>query len=397
MPWGSEPIGVQVGDFDGDGKQDLVVSNRQDSTIGVLLGNGDGTFKPQVTYATGTNPVAVVIGDFNGDGFQDVSYNINGGTSDTQGVMLGKGDGTFQAELAFATGTHPDGGPMGDSVGDFNGDGLPDISVSNTAQVTVSVLLSQATETAVATATGIAPAGSGNHAVVASYPGDGNFVKSVSSATNLMGAGAAATTPVITWAMPAAITTATALSATQLDATAADGSGNAVPGTFVYSPAAGTMLAAGTRTLSVTFTPTDTTDFTTAMKTVSIVVNQAAAPRFVSNVGTALAAQAVTVGIATGGTVQSIQVLTRGVAGLDFTAASGGSCASGTALYGRSIVHGECHLQSATCGNASGCRAAARRKQANHRNYVPAGIGQWAADHLRERLAECFGWRLKQS
>ena len=88
-------------------------------------------------------------------------------------------------------------------------------------------------------------------------------------------AAAAPMTPVLTWAMPAAITTATPLSATQLDATAADANGTTVPGTFVYTPAAGAMLAAGTQTLSVTFTPTNTAAFTTATKTVSIVVTQA--------------------------------------------------------------------------------------------------------------------------
>jgi hypothetical protein len=75
-------------------------------------------------------------------------------------------------------------------------------------------------------------------------------------------------TPVITWAPPASITYGTALSATQLNATAS------VPGSFVYTPPAGSIPAAGTDTLSVTFTPTDTTDYTTATKTVSLVVNK---------------------------------------------------------------------------------------------------------------------------
>ncbi|MGA9673560.1 MAG: Ig-like domain repeat protein [Terracidiphilus sp.] len=77
-------------------------------------------------------------------------------------------------------------------------------------------------------------------------------------------------TPTITWANPAAIAYGTALSATQLDAT------STVAGTFVYTPAAGTVLTAGSHTLSVTLTPTDTTDYTTATTTVTIIVNQAA-------------------------------------------------------------------------------------------------------------------------
>jgi hypothetical protein len=76
-------------------------------------------------------------------------------------------------------------------------------------------------------------------------------------------------TPVITWAQPAAITYGTALSATQLSATAS------VPGTFAYTPAAGTVLAVGSQTLNVTFTPTDTADYTTATASVPLTVNQA--------------------------------------------------------------------------------------------------------------------------
>jgi len=75
--------------------------------------------------------------------------------------------------------------------------------------------------------------------------------------------------PTITWATPAAITYGTALSGTQLDASATVG------GTFVYSPASGTVLAAGSQTLSVTFTPTNTTDYATATKTVTLTVNKA--------------------------------------------------------------------------------------------------------------------------
>jgi hypothetical protein len=80
--------------------------------------------------------------------------------------------------------------------------------------------------------------------------------------------------PTITWARPAAITYGTALSGTQLNATAAYG-GAAIPGTFVYSPAAGQVLSAGTQALSVTFTPTDSIDYASATATTTIVVNQA--------------------------------------------------------------------------------------------------------------------------
>ena len=106
----------------------------------------------------------------------------------------------------------------------------------------------------------------GSHSITASYSGDTAFAASSGTVTETITTGA----PIITWNTPGAITYGTALSATQLDATAN------VPGSFVYTPAAGTVLATGVQTLSVTFTPTDTTDYATATATVSLTVNAAA-------------------------------------------------------------------------------------------------------------------------
>ena len=91
----------------------------------------------------------------------------------------------------------------------------------------------------------------------------------VTQSISLSGVGKSTITPTITWSGPAAITYGTPLSATQLNATAN------VPGTFSYSPAIGAILSAGTHTLTVTFTPTDTTDYSTATATVMLTVNQA--------------------------------------------------------------------------------------------------------------------------
>src|SRR5207253_3752852 len=76
--------------------------------------------------------------------------------------------------------------------------------------------------------------------------------------------------PTITWADPASITYGTALSTVQLNATAS------VPGTLVYTPAAGSVPAAGNDTLSVTFTPTDTASYSIVTKSVTLNVTQAA-------------------------------------------------------------------------------------------------------------------------
>jgi hypothetical protein len=82
-------------------------------------------------------------------------------------------------------------------------------------------------------------------------------------------------TPTLTWATPAQITYPTKLSATQLNAKATV-SGTAVPGTFVYSPALGTLLIAGSHTLNVAFTPTNLTDYAPVSGSVTLVVNKAA-------------------------------------------------------------------------------------------------------------------------
>jgi N-acetylneuraminic acid mutarotase len=87
-------------------------------------------------------------------------------------------------------------------------------------------------------------------------------------------------TPTVTWNNPANITYGTPLSSTQLNATAN------TPGTFVYNPSAGTVLNVGTHQLSVTFTPADTANYTTASKTVSLTVDPVTAAAFNLNSAT---------------------------------------------------------------------------------------------------------------
>lgn len=108
--------------------------------------------------------------------------------------------------------------------------------------------------------------GAGSVVVAANQPGNGSY-SAAPEVTQTIGVNQAV--PTISWATPAAITYGTALSATQLNATASE------PGTFVYTPAAGTVPKVGTQTLSVTFTPSDGTDYSTATGTVSLTVNPA--------------------------------------------------------------------------------------------------------------------------
>jgi dienelactone hydrolase len=132
-----------VGDFNGDGKLDLVVANTDSNNVSILLGNGDGTFQAPVEYAVGSNPVGVVVADFNGDTKLDIivadSCLLCGGNGPNfVSVLLGNGDGTFQAAVNYPVGSS---GPYWVTAGDFNGDAKPDVAVANENTGNVSVLL----------------------------------------------------------------------------------------------------------------------------------------------------------------------------------------------------------------------------------------------------------------
>ena len=90
---GQGAVSVAVGDFDRNGALDLVTANITSGTLSLLLGNGDGTFRPRVDLAVGANPRAVAVGDFNGDGLPDVATAKQ--LSNTVSVLLGQGNGTF--------------------------------------------------------------------------------------------------------------------------------------------------------------------------------------------------------------------------------------------------------------------------------------------------------------
>ena len=108
-----------------DGKLDLAAANGVG--VSVLLGNGDGAFQPAVTYAAGTYTESIAVGDFNGDGKLDLVVTNNLSSGGTVSVLLGNGDGTFQAPRTYGVGASP----YGVAVGDFNGDGKLDLAVTN--------------------------------------------------------------------------------------------------------------------------------------------------------------------------------------------------------------------------------------------------------------------------
>jgi hypothetical protein len=145
---GSNPQWIATGDFNADGRVDLAVANAGSASVSVLLGNGDGTFQaPQNFTVAGVGPSSVVAADFNNDGVLDlVTTNGNiGPSSDNVSVLLGNGNGTFQAAQNFAGGPAGTSGPAAVALGHFNGDGILDVAVPNYGAsgsgTTVSVLL----------------------------------------------------------------------------------------------------------------------------------------------------------------------------------------------------------------------------------------------------------------
>jgi len=137
----SDTFSVAVGDFNRDGKLDAVIADGGffGNSVYVLLGNGNGTFKSPVPYAADTSPNAVAVGDFNGDGLLDLAtcnFGLNGPLTGDVSILLGKGDGTFRTALNYPTGA------PGNMIvaADLNGDGHLDLAVASEG-LYVSVLL----------------------------------------------------------------------------------------------------------------------------------------------------------------------------------------------------------------------------------------------------------------
>jgi hypothetical protein len=117
---------VVLTDLNGDGFLDVAATDYNDSLIIVLLGRGDGTLLAPSTFATATTyPKGIVAGDFNADAKQDIAIGYNSGTGVS--LFLGNGDGTLQAATNFAVGTNP----IGIAAADLNGDTFLDLAVAS--------------------------------------------------------------------------------------------------------------------------------------------------------------------------------------------------------------------------------------------------------------------------
>jgi hypothetical protein len=135
---GHDPTSIAVRDFNRDGKLDLVTMNN-DATVSVLLGNGDGTFQSAVPYTTTlpTGNAYLAVGDFAGNGIPDLAVVAGNEVI----VMMGAGDGTFPSNFISGFTVAPGANLTSIAVGDFNGDGIPDLAVTDAGNNSVDVLL----------------------------------------------------------------------------------------------------------------------------------------------------------------------------------------------------------------------------------------------------------------
>ena len=129
-PLGSTPKGIVAGDFNNDGYSDIATG--LDSAVTVLLGNPDGTFQAGVQSSAGANVVSIQTGDFNADGNLDlVVANTDSVLKPAVSILLGNGDGTFQAPRSSEAMFND----VGLAVGDFNNDGKLDVVIADSGYI----------------------------------------------------------------------------------------------------------------------------------------------------------------------------------------------------------------------------------------------------------------------
>lgn len=170
-----------AGDFDGDGKADLVIAGATTvDAFEVLMSKGDGSFTVEPPVALGANydsvSISVATADFDGDGKADIAV-LN---DNIVGIYLRKGDGTFTSHVQLDSGAETVPDWLALAVGDFNGDGQPDVATVNSDSDLVSLAIVQRIHSASATVSNVSIPGSGTHNLLASYEGDGTFGASTS-------------------------------------------------------------------------------------------------------------------------------------------------------------------------------------------------------------------------
>ena len=154
----SLPTSVAIGDLDGDGKAELIVVNSYRDRVSVLKNVGvkgvisSATFSPAINYTTGSGPTTVVVADIDGDGKPDLA--ISNFAAKTVSVLRNTSKNTtidsssFAAKVDFSVGT----GPYSVTAADLNGDGKPELITANQGSNTISILTNTATSGTIAAA-----------------------------------------------------------------------------------------------------------------------------------------------------------------------------------------------------------------------------------------------------
>lgn len=259
---------IITADFDGDGKPDLAIaSNDYNGTLSIWLGDGKGGFiQPSSSTNAGNYPYSLAVGDFNGDGIADLAV-TNSVSSGTMTILTGKGDGTFTKAGSTSAPSNP--GPV--TAADFNGDGVADLVVTNQSTSSAMVITTQITQTSTASVDGISPTGTGVHQINANYLGDSIYGSSTSGSIGLTAALGNPTVTLspasssITLAQPLTVTIAVSGStgypaptgSVHLTSGSYSASATLSNGSAAITIPAGT-LPLGTDTLTATYTP-DTT------------------------------------------------------------------------------------------------------------------------------------------